>query len=326
MEQFRPVEAAVKQILLGNTGIRISPLVFGTLPLGYLQAGLSPGEGGRLIRYALERGVNTVDTATLYETYAHVREGLKGFAGDVTVITKTHAPDPATARAHVERGLKELGRERLDIVHVHAARIADPLVERAGVIEELVKMKQEGKIAHVGLSSHYIAAVRKVASCPEIEVVHPLINRTGMGILDGTPGEMEAAIKLCAEAGKGVYAMKALAGGNLIAEARASFAYVLGLAGVHGVAVGMLSEDEIDANIALFSGMPPDSSVWEKLEQRRRRLAIMQNFCKSCGNCVAACGSGALTLEEGKPVVDEAACVLCGYCGAECPEFIIRVV
>lgn len=316
----------MEQVPLGSTGIHISPLVFGTLPLGYLQADLSPAEGGRLIRHALERGVTAIDTATLYETYPHVVEALKGFTGDVTVITKTHAPDPATARAHVERGLRELGRERLDIVHVHAARIAAPFVERAGVIEELVKMKAEGKIAHVGLSSHYISAVRSVASCAEIEVVHPLINRTGMGILDGSPEEMAGAISLCAAAGKGVYTMKALAGGNLIAEARASFAYVLGLAGVHGVAVGMLSEEEIDANIALFSGIAPDSGVWEKLEQRRRRLAIMQNFCKSCGSCVSACGSSSLTLVNGKPVVDEAACVLCGYCGAECPEFIIRVV
>jgi aryl-alcohol dehydrogenase-like predicted oxidoreductase len=316
----------MNQVPLGSTGRTISPLVFGTLPLGYLQADLSPAQGGRLIRHALEGGVTAVDTATLYETYPHVREGLAGFNGEVTVITKTHAPDPATARAHVERGLRELGRERLDIVHVHAARIADPLVERAGVIEELVRMKEEGKIAHVGLSSHYIGAVRSIASRPDIEVVHPLINRTGMGILDGTPGEMAEAIRLCAEAGKGVYAMKALAGGNLIAEARASFAYVLGLAGVHGVAVGMLSEEEIDANIALFSGLPPDSGVWEQLEQRRRRLAIMGNFCKSCGSCLSACGSGALALVNGKPVVDEAACVLCGYCGAECPEFIIRVV
>lgn len=316
----------MKQVLLGNTGITISPLVFGTLPLGYLQANLSPREGGALIRHALEGGVTTIDTATLYETYAHVREGLRGFSGEVTVVTKTHAPDPATARAHVERGLTELGRERLDIVHVHAARIADPFTERAGVIEELVRMKEEGKIAHVGLSSHYIAAVRSVASRPEIEVVHPLINRTGMGILDGTPEEMAGAIRDCARAGKGVYAMKALAGGNLIAEARASFAYVLGLEGVHGVAVGMLSQREIDANIALFSGMEPDAALWADLERRRRRLAIMQNFCKSCGSCLSACGSGALAMVNGKPVVDEAACVLCGYCGAECPEFIIRVV
>ena len=316
----------MKQIPLGTTGIKISPLVFGTLPLGYLQADLSPAEGGRLIRYAVEQGVSAVDTATLYETYVHVREGLKGFKGEVTVITKTHAPDPATARAHVERGLKELGRERLDIVHVHAARIEDPFVDRAAVIEEMLKMKSEGKIAHVGLSTHYISAVRKAALHPEIDVVHPLINRIGMGILDGTAEEMAEAIKLCSDAGTGVYAMKALAGGNLISEARSSFAYLLALPGIHGIAVGMLSEKEIEANIALFSGIAPEDECWKELESRTRRLAIMKNFCKGCGNCVGACINGALRMEDCKPVVDEAACVLCGYCGAECPEFIIRVV
>jgi len=316
----------MKAVTLGSTGIKISPLVFGTLPLGYLQANLTQAEGGRLIRHALERGVTMLDTATLYETYAHVREGLAGFSGEVTVVTKTHSADAPTARAHVERGLKELGRERLDIVHAHAARIKDPFVERAAVIEELVKMKAEGKIGHVGLSSHYICAVAKAAAQPEIEVIHPLINRTGMGILDGSAAEMAAAIRLCAAAGKGIYAMKALAGGNLIGEARASFAYVLGLEGVHGVAVGMLSEKEIDANIALFSGLAPDEAEWQELESRKRRLAIMKNFCKGCGNCVDACINHALTLVDGKPLVDETACVLCGYCGAECPEFIIRVV
>lgn len=311
---------------LGNTGISMAPLVFGTLPLGYLQANLTPAEGGKLIRYALERGVTMLDTATLYETYQHVSAGLQGFCGEVTVVTKTHAADAATARAHVERGLKELGRERLDIVHVHAARIKDPFVERAAVIEELLRMKEEGKIAHVGLSSHYICAVAKAAEQPEIEVIHPLINRSGMGILDGSAAEMAAAIERCAAAGKGVYAMKALAGGNLISEARASFAYVLGLQGVHGVAVGMLSEKEVDANIALFSGAAADDTVWQELESRTRRLAIMKNFCKGCGSCVDACINHALTMINDKPVVDEAACVLCGYCGAECPEFIIRVV
>jgi aryl-alcohol dehydrogenase-like predicted oxidoreductase len=316
----------MEQVLFGRTGIKISPLVFGTLPLGYLQANLTPAEGGRLIRHALEHGVTMIDTATLYETYAHVSAGLQGFNGAVTVVTKSHAADASTARAHVERGLRDLGRERLDIVHVHAARIADPFVERAEVIEELVRMKAEGKIGHVGLSSHYVCAVAKAAQHPEIEVVHPLINRTGMGILDGSAAEMAAAIRLCADAGKGIYAMKALAGGNLIAEARASFAYVLGLQGVHGVAVGMLSRQEIDANIALFGGAAPDEQEWQSLENRRRRLAIMKNFCKGCGNCVTACVNRALTMVDGRPEVDEAACVLCGYCGAECPEFIIRVV
>lgn len=161
---------------------------------------------------------------------------------------------------------------------------------------------------------------------PEIEVVHPLINRTGMGILDGSAAEMGAAISACAGAGKGVYAMKALAGGNLISEARDSIRYVLGLEGIHGVAIGMLSIAEIDANLELFRDGTADEAVWQKLESRRRRLRIMEKFCKGCGFCVEACASNALSVVDGVARVDEEACILCGYCGAACPEFMIRVV
>ncbi len=316
----------MKKVTLGNTGLRITPLIYGTLPLGPLQAGLSPAEGGRLIRHALELGVNMLDTAELYETYAHIRAGIEGFRGEVCIASKTHAPDAALARSHVERALRELGRERLDLVLLHGARIADPFVERAEVLEELLRMKAEGKIGHVGLSSHFIEAIRKAADHPEIEVVHPLINRIGMGILDGTAAEMAAAILACSRSGTGVYAMKALAGGNLIAEARASIRYVLELPGVDALALGMLSEEEIEANLALVAGGEPNEAVWQHLERKRRRLRIMERFCKGCGMCVPACTNDALSLVDGKARVDEAACILCGYCGAACPEFIIRVL
>lgn len=316
----------MKKVTLGNTGICINPLVYGTLPLGPLQAAVSPAEGGRLIRYALERGVNLLDTAELYQTYPHIRAALDGYSGEVFIASKTHANTAELARTHVERALRELGVERLDIVHLHGARVADPFTDRAEVIAELVKMKGEGKIAHVGLSAHYISAVRKAVEHPEIEVVHPLINRTGMGIIDGTAEEMAGAIAACAAAGKGIYAMKALAGGNLISSARESLRYVLGLPGVHGLAIGMLSEAEIEGNLALFERDEADERLWDELEGRRRKLTIMQAFCKGCGACVPACTNDALQIVDGKAEVDDDNCILCGYCGAACPEFMIRVV
>lgn len=316
----------MNKVTLGATGIEITPLVFGTLPLGPLQARLSSEEGGKLIRHAVEAGVNLLDTAELYETYPHIRAGLAGYGGDCYIATKTHANDGTTARQHVERALRELGRERLDIVHLHGARVADPFVERTAVLDELCAMKEEGKIAHVGLSAHYICAVQKAADHPEIEVIHPLINETGMGILDGTAAEMAAAIAACARAGKGVYAMKALAGGNLISRARQSLRFVLGLEGVHGIAVGMLSREQIDANLALFRDGIIDEEQWQVLESRQRKLKIMERFCKGCGFCVTACTNEALAVVEGTARVDEERCILCGYCAAECPEFMIRVV
>ena len=316
----------MKQATLGATGIDTVPLIFGTLPLGPLQARLSPEEGGALIRYAVEAGITMLDTAELYETYPHIRAGLAGYTGKVRIATKTHAVDGPTARLHVEKAPRELGREQLDIVHLHGARVADPFVERAAVLEELLGMKEEGKIGHVGLSSHYISAMMKAVEHPEIEVVHPLVNRTGMGILDGTAAEMAVALVACSRAGKGVYAMKALAGGNLIGRARESFRFVLDLKGVDAVAVGMLSREEVDANLALFGDEPENEEQWQLLESRRRRLRIMERFCKGCGFCVPACTNNALRVLEGKAQVHEDDCILCGYCAASCPEFLIRVV
>lgn len=316
----------MQSVRLGQTGLDIAPLVYGTLPLGPLQANLSPAEGGRLIRYALEAGVTLLDTAELYGTYAHLREGVAGYTGEVRIATKTHASDAKTARQHVEKALRELNREHLEIVHLHGARIIDPFTERAEVFEALLTMQQEGLIGHVGLSTHYIGAVRKAIAHPEVSVLHPLINRAGRGILDGSAAEMADAIAAAAAAGKGVYAMKALAGGNLIAEARQALAYVRDLPGVHALALGMLSEREIGANLGLMCRRELDDQIWTELESRRRRLKIMTAFCKGCGVCAEVCTEKGLALIDGKAVVDEETCVLCGYCAAACPEFIIRVV
>ncbi|MRR54404.1 MAG: 4Fe-4S dicluster domain-containing protein [Deltaproteobacteria bacterium] len=316
----------MNKVLLGSTGLSVNRLVFGTLPLGPLQANLSATAGGALIRHALESGVTLLDTAELYGTYPHIREALRGFSGEVRIASKTHATTAAEARGHVVKALQELAIERLDIVHIHGARLADPCRERAAVLEELLLMKQEGKIGHLGISSHYIAAFREAARHPEIEVVHPLINRIGMGIMDGSAAEMAEAIACCSESGKGVYAMKALAGGNLISEARASIRYVLGLPGVDALALGMLSREEIDANLKLCSLDEAHDEAWGILEKRRRTFKIMEKFCNGCGDCIDACIAQALVLEAGVARVKEEECILCGYCAAACPDFLIRVV
>ncbi|MRR58792.1 MAG: 4Fe-4S dicluster domain-containing protein [Deltaproteobacteria bacterium] len=316
----------MNKVSLGATGLRLNRLVFGTLPLGPLQANLSPAEGGALIRHALESGVTLLDTAELYGTYPHIREALRSFTGEFLIASKTHAATAADARSHVLKALQELALERLDIVHIHGARLADPCSDRAEVLEELLLMKQEGKIRHVGLSSHYISAFRAAAKHPAIDVVHPLVNRTGMGIMDGSAAEMAEAIACCAESGKGVYAMKALAGGNLISDARASIRYVLGLPGVDALALGMLSRQEIDANLKLCALDEAHDETWETLEKRRRKFKIMEKFCNGCGACIGACPADALVLENGVATVKEEECILCGYCAAACPDFLIRVV
>lgn len=311
---------------LGRTDLQVSRLVYGTLPMGPLQANLSPEEGGELLRFAIDLGVNILDTAELYGTYQHIREGLKGVEKQVHVISKTHAATAEDARKHVERALREMDLPKLDVLHIHGARLENPFIDRAEVFAEMKKMQQEGLIDFLGLSTHYICAVRQAAEHPEIDVIHPLINRTGMGILDGTAEQMAEAIAYAAAKDKGIYGMKALAGGNLIKDARECFRYVLDLPGMHALAVGMLSKEEIAGNFTLTDTGQADPAVWAELEKRVRKIQIMEQFCKGCGACVPACTNHCIYLEAGKAKIKREDCILCGYCAAACPEFMIRVV
>jgi aryl-alcohol dehydrogenase-like predicted oxidoreductase len=64
---------------LGRTGLSVSRLCFGALTVGPLQSNLPLNEGAAVIRYALEQGVNFIDTAKLYGTYPYIREALRGW-------------------------------------------------------------------------------------------------------------------------------------------------------------------------------------------------------------------------------------------------------
>lgn len=294
--------------------------------MGPLQSDMCPADGGRLIAQALELGVRTIDSAQMYRTYPHIRTAMKLTDVRPTLISKTHAATPAEAREHVMLALSELGVEHIDVFNVHGARLENPFVERADVFAELLKMRDEGLIGAVGLSTHRWKVAALSADYPEVEVLHPLINLPGLGIIDGSADQMATAIQTAAEAGKTVYAMKALGGGNLISEALASLGFVRGLPGVHSVAVGMLSPAEVSANVTYFLRNEIDRETWKLLSRRERKLVAMAQFCLACGTCIEHCSSLAISLVEGKVSVDPEKCVLCGYCAPVCPAFLLRIV
>ncbi len=67
----------MEKVLLGDTGIEVSKLCFGSLTMTPFQADLSVKEGAYLIEYAFERGINFLDTAEIYENYNYIRQALK---------------------------------------------------------------------------------------------------------------------------------------------------------------------------------------------------------------------------------------------------------
>lgn len=315
----------LKRVQLGQTGLEVTELCFGVLPCGPLQKDLPEEECVSLIRAALEAGINFFDTAEMYKTQTYLGKALKGWEEPVVVATKSTAATYEDMQASVEKSLAELDRDVIEIYHLHAARVDEKVFnERAGALECLKDYKAKGTIKAVGISTHNVKAVRAAAARDDIDVIFPLINKVGRGLLGGTVEEMIAAIGEAAAAGKGVYAMKALAGGHLLGDIAAAYTFVREIPGNQATAVGMVNRQELEYNVAFFAGREiPQHLGTPEIKQKR---ILISAFCAGCGSCVKACPNGALSLQEGKAVVDHSKCILCGYCNPVCPDFAIRLI
>ncbi|MEA4883448.1 MAG: aldo/keto reductase [Clostridia bacterium] len=311
--------------VLGKTGIEVSRMCLGSLTMGPLQANIGVEAGARLLSAALDRGVSFIDTAELYRTYEQVGRALRGRRREsIVVSSRCYAYTYRDMRLSIERALLETGLDYIDLFGLHEQETRLTLKGHSEAIRGLVDAKREGLIRAVAVSTHAVEVVRAVVELPEIDVVHPIFNMRGIGIIDGTVGEMEAAILQASAAGVGVYSMKALGGGHLFREAQGAIRWVLGHDCIHSVAIGVKTEAELSADIAIMEGREVSPDVLRGLAGEKRLL--IEEWCARCGACVAACGQGALHLGTSRAEVDPSKCVLCGYCVAHCPEFCIKVV
>jgi len=311
---------------LGQTGIRVSRLCFGSLTISPLQVNLTVAEGTKLIAAAMERGINFLDTAELYDNYRHIREALRGQPRESLVIaTKTYAYTKEMAEDSLRKALKDINVDHIDIFLLHEQESQLTLKGHNEAIEYLLRAKEKGYISAFGVSTHHVECVKAAARWDDIQVVHPIVNIKGLGISDGGIEDMLEAIKLAGNNGKGIYAMKPLGGGNIGGNFRECFDFVLGIPQIDSIAVGMQCREELEVNLAIFENRPVDRDTEKILAGRQRRLLI-EPWCEGCGNCVLACRQGALHLKDGKAVVRQDICTLCGYCAAGCKNFYIKVM
>ena len=303
----------------------VSEICFGALPFGPLQKNLSPSQGGELIRRALEKGINFIDTAQAYRTYPHIREGLEGWGEKVYIATKSAAETYDDMKEAVKEALSELNRDHIDVFHLHAARVKpDVFTQREGALTCLKEYQSRGVIGKVGIATHSASVVEEAGKREDIEVIFPLINKAGLGILDGDREDMERAINRAFERGKNLYAMKVFAGGNLLNKGEEALEYVKSIKGLDVIAIGMVHEKELQANMKLFRG--EDATELLKETYKEEKQLIILGFCNACGNCLKHCPNQALYIEEEKCKVYREKCILCGYCAPHCPQFAIRLV
>jgi len=270
--------------------------------------------------------VNFYDTAKSYGTYPHLALGLQGIARDrVVIASKSQARTYAEMKGDVEECLRALSLDRVGIFHLHLVPSAEDLEARRGALDCLLEFRDRGLIGAVGASTHTIAGVLALNQEPAIDVLFPVLNQRGLGIIDGDLESMLAALRESRRRGKFVYAMKPLGGGHLYQEVEQSLAYLRELPLCDAVAIGMKDESEVEMNVAIFEGRTVTEEMRRRVHAVQRRLKVY-DFCTGCGLCLEECDQRALTIVDGKATVDQSRCILCGYCAAVCPIYVIRVV
>ncbi len=311
----------MKKVQLGNTDLMVTPVGFGVLTVGNTQLNLSVEEGAEILRYALEKGINFLDTAQYYETYPYIREALKGTDFKPVIASKCLDYTYAEMDYAINEALRELEMDCIDIFLLHEVRHGSDWDDRAGAWRCLIDAKAEGRVKYIGVSTHHVDVAERMADIPECDILFPLINFKSLGIRKGSePGtkeEMEAAIKKNADAGKGIFAMKAFGGGVLTGHYLEALDYVSGVPGMDSMMIGLGSKEEVD-RICEYVDDTIDRSYVPDIS--KKKIRVDQGDCEGCGACIDRCPNKAIFRNaNGLADVNHDICLTCGYCAPVCP-------
>ena len=313
--------------LLGNTGLKISRLGFGGIPIQKIDA-----QGTKeLIQKLMEQGVNYIDTARGYTvSEEYLGYALEGIRQDFVLATKSMARTKQTMAADIETSLKNLRTDYIDLYQIHNPSPSDLEQVQApgGALEALLEAKAAGKIGHIGVTLHPIDMFEKALELPWVETIMFPYN-----IVETQAEEM---IRICAEKNIGFIVMKPLAGGA-IDDATLALRFITQNPAVSVVIPGMATVEEAEQNLAAAS----DTSALSEQENAKMqaiRKELGTQFCRRCNYC-APCTAGisiySMFLMQGyhdrynlkewskerynamaKTASD---CVDCGVCETRCP-------
>ena len=126
-------------------------------------------EAVRIIQRAIDLGINFFDTAAVYnDSEKRIGEGVQGHRDEVVLATKTLGRDKASALKDLDAGLRQLNTDYIDLWQIHnlcTSEQFDQVLGPGGAMEAAMEAKEEGKVRHIGMSSHNIdVALRGVSS------------------------------------------------------------------------------------------------------------------------------------------------------------------
>jgi aryl-alcohol dehydrogenase-like predicted oxidoreductase len=242
---------------LGDTGITVSLLGLGTVKLGRDRAVKYPqpfripddAEAKALLAGARDLGINLIDTAPAYgNSEERLGDLLRGQRQDWILCTKVGEEftegrshfdfSPGHVRTSVERSLRRLATDYLDVVLIHSDGRDLDILDEFGTLDALFELRDAGRIRAVGISHKTMAGGRH-AVARGCDVIMATLNL-----------EERAEAPLIAEAaaaGCGVLIKKALASGHAGLD---SLRYVAAQPGVSSIVVGSIDLDHLRENAA----------------------------------------------------------------------------
>src|SRR3954447_21635532 len=297
----------MEYVALGQSGLVSSVIGLGggsSGRFGLTKGGTKP-DAIRLIRGAVDRGITFFDGAGLAGGIDELlAEGLAGCRQDVVLSTKVHlGPEPfpfasmrlpnrasswfarrsgfvcsaTTLRRRVERMLKALRTDRIDVLHLHAVSPRQYPVAAARLVPELTKMKQEGKLRATGVTEAFLkdpvhtmlrsavgdACVDTImvgfnmANPSAAEFVIPKANAAGMGVIGmfamrGLLGRADEVTRIAQEAGMG-------------SLSELAYRYCRHHPGMHVVLTGTGDPAHLKQNIAAALALPLPPDVLERV-------------------------------------------------------------
>ena len=312
---------------LGNTGLKVSRLGFGGIPIQRI----TQEEATALIHKLPEYGVNYIDTArgyTVSEEYLGI--AMEGIRDKFVLATKSMARTREAMEKDIETSLKNLRTDHIDLYQVHNAPPAQMSIVtgEGGALEALLEAKAAGKIGHIGITAHEIGTFEMGLEMDWVETIMFPYNFV----------ELQAAdlIRKCAEKGKGFICMKPLAGGA-IENAPLAMRFIASNKDITVNIPGMANEDELKQNVAAACDPAPLSEDDLK-EVQNIRDTLGNQFCRRCNYCqpctmginISFCFTinGYLTRYGLKDwaigrykgmAVEPNACIECGMCESRCP-------
>jgi aryl-alcohol dehydrogenase-like predicted oxidoreductase len=155
----------MKHRTLGHTGLIVSEVALGSMQFGgkMNMGNLGQDETTRMVKLALDRGINFIDTADVYslgESETLLGNALKGIREEIVLATKVRLPmgenfnrsgaTRVNIMREVEGSLKRLQTDYIDLYQVHGWDSNTPLEETLRTLDDLVR---HGKVRHIGLSN-----------------------------------------------------------------------------------------------------------------------------------------------------------------------------